>query len=134
MSEADLAIGTFTTALRRLEEGIRFTREDETEENLLKRDGVIQRFEFTFELLWKTLKIVLEGKGILCKAPLECLREAFRLGLIQDETAYVQMLKDRNKTSHLYSKDQADDIFENIKSIHLPKMQELLATLIKNPS
>ncbi len=133
MSEVDLALSTFRSALSRLEEGIRFTRDDETEENLLKRDGVIQRFEFTFELLWKTLKIVLESKGILCKAPSECLKEAFRLGLIQDETAYMQMLKDRNKTSLLYSKGQADDIFDNIKTIHLNKMQELLAALIKNP-
>ncbi len=108
MSEVDLAIGTFKTALSRLEEGFRFTTDNETEENLLKKDGVIQRFEFTFELLWKTLKIVLESKGILCKAPTECLKDAFRLGLINDEAAYLQMLKDRNRTSHLYSKDQAD--------------------------
>ncbi len=131
MREVELAVLTFRAALSRLEEGFRFTSDNETEENLLKKDGVIQRFEFTFEQLWKTLKIVLESEGILCKTPTECLKEAFRLGLISDESAYLQMLKDRNRTSHLYSKDQADDIFCNVKNIHLPIMQQLLSALIK---
>ncbi len=132
MSEVDHAIDKFKSALARLDEGIQSIREDDTKEDLLKKDGVIQRFEFSFELLWKTLKIYLEdSKGVLCKAPTECLKEAFRLGLIMDEDAYARMLKDRNRTSHLYSKDQAEEIFHNIKTLHLPKMQLLLATLTK---
>jgi nucleotidyltransferase substrate binding protein (TIGR01987 family) len=127
MSEVDLALEKFKTALTRLEEGVKKIQSMPQDD--LGKDGVIQRFEFTFELLWKALKIFLESKGVLCKAPIDCLQEAFRLGLIRDDVAFGDMLKDRNKTSPIYSKDQAEEILHHITVAHLPKMKELLARL-----
>ncbi|WP_367142724.1 HI0074 family nucleotidyltransferase substrate-binding subunit [Desulfosporosinus sp.] len=70
------------------------------EANDLLRDGVIQRFEFTFELAWKTLKAVFEDEGLIgLNSPKTVLREAFAMGLIQDDELWLTMLSDRNSTS-----------------------------------
>ena len=61
--EVKYSIELFKDAYYRLQEGIN------SADNELSKDGVIQRFEFTFELLWKTLKIVLKDEGILCIYP-----------------------------------------------------------------
>jgi nucleotidyltransferase substrate binding protein (TIGR01987 family) len=56
------------------------------EKNEIIRDSAIKRFEFTFDLAWKTIKAYLEEKkGISCFSPKECFREAFRQGLIDKE-------------------------------------------------
>ena len=55
-----------------------------TAENLsaLESEGLIQRFEYTFELSWKTLKHYLESKGVTVQFPRDVIKEAFRAGLI----------------------------------------------------
>jgi nucleotidyltransferase substrate binding protein (TIGR01987 family) len=110
-------------ALKQLEIGVAAAKDR------LDHDGVIQRFEFTFELLWKTLKIFLEDKGIETKSPKDALKEAFRMGLLVEEGVYLDMLKDRNKTSHIYDKEEANKIFRRIKKKYLPRMKSLLANL-----
>jgi nucleotidyltransferase substrate binding protein (TIGR01987 family) len=77
----------------------------------LDKDGVIQRFEFTFELLWKAFKIFLEYQGIETKTPRDSLKEAFYINLIEDEKVFLNMLED----SHIYSKELSEEIFERIK-------------------
>ena len=109
-----------TRALRQLEKGVASARDR------LDHDGVIQRFEFTFELLWKTLKIFLEEKGIETKSPKDALKEAFRMGLLAKEAVYLDMLKDRNKTSHIYDERESAKIFRRIKKKYLPEMKSLL--------
>jgi len=47
--------------------------------NELEKDGVIQRFEFTFELFWKTIKIILENEGFRCAGPRSCIKEGKQL-------------------------------------------------------
>ena len=65
-------------------------------------DGTIQRFEFTFELSWKLMRLVLQNEGIDTNSPHAAIKEAFRNKLIQDGDAWIDMLEDRNMTSHLY--------------------------------
>lgn len=84
----------FEKALERLDEAV---HEASTE---LEEDGVIQRFEFTFELFWKFLKSHLLSEGIDCVSPRGCLKEAFRMGLIDDEETVLRMLEDRNMTAY----------------------------------
>lgn len=86
--------------------------------NALFVDGTIQRFEFVFELLWKTLKRALEVEGFKCATPRETLKTAFKAGWISDETLWMQMLDDRNLTSHTYDEPAAMEIYENIKSYY----------------
>lgn len=78
-------------------------------------DATIQRFEFTIELFWKSLKAILEERGIAVHSPKSVLKEAFAERLIDDEQSWLDMLEDRNLTSHTYNQDLADEIYENIK-------------------
>lgn len=91
-------------------------------------DGVIQRFEFTFELSWKLMKIYLEYTGISeMKSPRAVIREAFSYGLIEDGEQWIDMMVDRNKTSHLYDEDEAKLIYDKVKeyyNIILSKLAE----------
>src|SRR5262245_10051909 len=108
------ALHKLRSALRRLRDGVSAAR------NQLDKDGVIQRFEFSFELTWKALKIFLESEGFDSKSPKDCLKAAFRLGLLDDDEIFLDMLADRNKTSHLYSKQEAGRVFKRIKRFYLP--------------
>jgi len=94
----------------------------------LKIDASIQRFEFTFELAWKTLKRVLLYEGHVCKSPRECLKAGFKLDMILNEKLWLDMLDDRNAMSHIYSEDQANRIFKNI-SQYVKAFQVLLDKL-----
>lgn len=79
-------------------------------------DGVIQRFEFTFELSWKLMKTFLAYIGIAeIKSPRATIREAFTYGLIEDGEQWIDMMVDRNKTSHLYDEEEAKLIYGKIK-------------------
>ena len=95
----------------------------------LDKDGVIQRFEFTFELLWKTLKLFLDDQGILTKSPKETLQEAFRFELIQNEETFLDMLEDRNRTSHIYNQTDSQEIYERIRNIYVKEIKNLLNRL-----
>ncbi len=92
----------------------------------IERDGAIQRFEYSFELSWKTLKSVLEYLGIEdCKSP----RKALQAGLIQgfisesEQEIWLSMLEERNQTAHIYHEEVAASIFN-----HLP---EYVAAMIR---
>lgn len=78
-------------------------------------DATIQRFEFTFELFWKTLKVFLYDQGLEANYPKEVLQESYKAGIFNDEQMWLRMLKDRNLTSHTYDEDLADEIFERIQ-------------------
>ena len=101
----------------------------DTAKDELGKDGVIQRFEFTFALLWKTLKIFLEYEGIDVKSPRESLKEAFRVGFIEDEETCLDMLEDRNLTSHIYDEKLSDEIYKRIKSRYVQFTEKVLRTL-----
>jgi len=106
--ELTYSVSRFRKALDRLAEALRKKEDD------LKVDACIQRFEFTFELAWKTAKRVLWVEGIICKTPRECLKECFRLGLIRDEENWLAMLDDRNAMSHIYSEEEARIIYARL--------------------
>lgn len=96
-------------ALNRLEAAL-----GEDQENSLIVDGTIQRFEFSIELYWKMLKRLLLSEGIEAKTPRETLKESYQAGWLQNELAWLQMLKDRTQTSHVYDEEMARKILENI--------------------
>lgn len=110
-------------ALSRLEEALH-----EDQENSLIVDGTIQRFEFTIEIYWKMLKRLLLSEGIEAKTPRETLKEAFQVGWLQNEYAWLQMLKDRNETSHAYDEKMARKILENIIRYY-PEMKKTFQKL-----
>lgn len=88
-------------------------------------DGVIQRFEFTFELSWKLMKVFLEYTGISeIRSPRGAIREAFAFGLIDDGDQWIDMMEDRNKAPHLYDEEEARLIYEKIKNGHSDLLKE----------
>ncbi|MEW6203575.1 MAG: nucleotidyltransferase substrate binding protein [bacterium] len=118
--ETKLSVSKLKDAFTRLREGTLAVTDD------LDRDGVIQRFEFTFELLWKSLKIFLEEEGIECRSPKECLRSALRVGLIEDEEVFLDMLEDRNRSTHTYDEKETERIFHRIKDKYIVTIENLI--------
>ena len=112
-------ITKFNKALERLKEAVAIARDE------LDRDGVIQRFEFTFEQFWKALKAVLKYQGIECYSPRDCIKKAFRYGLIEDDEIFLDMLEDRNLSSHTYDEKTAEEIFERIKNFYVKALENL---------
>ena len=68
----------------------------------LAKEGLIQRFEYTFELAWKILKDYLESKGTEAKFPREVIKSAYQAGLIDNGEIWMEMLDDRNLMAHTY--------------------------------
>ncbi|MFN3871648.1 MAG: nucleotidyltransferase substrate binding protein [Ignavibacterium sp.] len=124
-SDLKYSFEKFRKALNRLNEGVKKAKDR------LDNDGVIQRFEFTFELMWKTLRLFLLSEGIITNSPREALKEAFRFGLISDEECFIDMLEDRNQTSHIYSEEISKSILNRIKKNYLPVLKKLSVELNK---
>lgn len=91
-------------------------------------DACIQRFEFVIELFWKLLKRILESRGQPAVYPKDVLQEAYAGHLIDDETLWLQMLKDRNQTSHTYDEALADKIYAHIK-VYFPHLKKTYGQL-----
>ncbi len=71
----------------------------------LEKEGMVQRFEYTFELGWKTLKDFLESKNVDVKFPREAIKKAFEYDIIEDGTLWLEMMEQRNLMAHTYSED-----------------------------
>jgi len=81
----------------------------------LEQQGVIQAFEYTYELGWNTLKDYLVWQGITgIVGSRDAIREAFSSGLLADGQGWMDMLVDRNRTSHTYNQEIAESILQNI--------------------
>lgn len=97
--------------------------------NDINRDSAIKRFELCFDLAWKSIKVYARQEGIECYSPRACFREAFQLGLIENDERWLTMIDDRNKSVHLYKEEYADQIYGRL-SKYLELFQQLLAKLI----
>ena len=79
------------------------------------RDASIQRFEFTYELLWKTLKVFLEDMhGVRAISPRQVFKESFVLEFIENEDVFLKMLEARNQLAHTYNEEQAGLIYRQL--------------------
>ena len=92
------------------------------------RDSAIQRFEFTFELAWKTLKTFLELQGLEARSPRAAIRGAFQVGLLPEDPFWLEMLELRNLTNHTYDEALAERIYAELPKA-LERFQELLRRL-----
>ena len=88
-------------------------------------DGTIQRFEFTLESEWKLIKAVLQYQGIEAATPRSAIKEGFRVGIIKDGDGWIDILEDRNKTSHIYDEKEAKVIYNKIKDLHIKLLKDL---------
>lgn len=99
--------------------------------NQLEREGAIQRFEYTFELAWHTLKDRLQYDGINLDTvtPRHVIRQAFEAGLIEDGETWMDMLTDRNRMSHTYDFARFEAVIGNIRRRYLAILGELYERL-----
>ena len=82
----------------------------------LEELGLIKAFEYTYELAWNTMKDFLEYRGQTdIYGSRDVIRKAFELGLIEDGENWMDMLKSRNKTSHTYNQETADEICKVVR-------------------
>ncbi len=121
-------IEDFEKAVKRLKNAYEQTlKHKEDEYYTFFRDSTIQRFEFTVEIMWKTLKSFLyEYAGIDCKSPKGCIRDFFSAGYLTEEesTNLLEMIDDRNMTSHTYHEKVAEKIFKDLQ-IYLPIIEKV---------
>jgi nucleotidyltransferase substrate binding protein (TIGR01987 family) len=73
--------------------------------SVLEKEGMVQRFEYTFELAWKTLKDFLEAKNVDARYPREVIKKAFQYEIIEDGGIWLEMLEQRNLMAHTYSEE-----------------------------
>ena len=120
----------FDSLLARLKEACaRFDEVLAQPESVIIRDAAIQRFEFTFELIWKTLKAYLEEKGEKdLFFPKDAIRSAFRAKLVEDDPLWLEMVDTRNETSHIYSEALAQKSYKKF-SAYLPLIRKLIDKL-----
>ncbi len=109
-----------------------FLNEDESIRKIFV-DAAIQRFEFTFELMWKVLKDYMQSMGFsdFSLSPKRVLKFAFKNAIIDDESAYTNMLIDRNSTMHMYDEKLANEIFDRIVKNHIGLIDKVIKYLEK---
>lgn len=118
--------GEVTNAVARLNEAVALPA------SAIVRDAVLQRFEFSFELVWKTLKLFLERQGHECGGPRPTLKMAFAEGIIptaEEADVWLQMIEDRNLTSHAYDEALALGIYQNVARTYAPLLTEMSARI-----
>jgi nucleotidyltransferase substrate binding protein (TIGR01987 family) len=93
----------------------------------LEREGVVQRFEYTWELAWHLLKDYLSHSGIVLTTvtPAATLRAAITAGLITDGEVWMRALDARNKMAHTYNARTFERIVAEIRSSFLPLLDRL---------
>ena len=127
MERALHKIQQFSQALDRLQEAL---SDSASSNSTVMRDGVIQRFEFTAELAWKSCREILLDEGFVnIDSPKAVMRQALASGLIADGDGWFSLLQARNITSHMYSEDQAAAIYQSIRQTYLPLFLSLKAEM-----
>jgi len=110
----------FSKAFQRLDEAAAMNSLSQ-----LEKEGMIQRFEYTFELAWKTLKDYLESRGIIEKFPRDIIKTAFSNELIEAGNCWMKMLDSRNKLSHCYDEKEFEKIILLIQKEFTPAVRQL---------
>ncbi len=126
-------LNDFHNALHRLSEALEITLANKNKETFsFFRDSTIQRFEFTLEIAWKSIKsFLMEYEGIECRSPKGCIREFLSAGYLNNTqiSTLLMMIDDRNLATHTYHESLADEIFLHIQE-YLTILQKVY-TLIK---
>ena len=111
----------FINALDRLQEAL---QEEPTE---IVIDGVLHRFEFTFELAWKIVKSYMEYMGMVevSGSPRETIQNGFKQGIIEDGEEWINMMISRNNLSHIYDEKTSREIYGKIKNKYISLFLQL---------
>lgn len=124
MNKLESLIKDLTKANKRLQEAVK------SKSTRMNKDATIQRFEFTFELAWKTIQGFIRDQGLDCKSPKSCFRTAANFGLIKNPRTWFEHLNKRNLIAHTYNEKMADEIY--VKSRKFPKEIDKLLEQLRN--
>lgn len=112
--------GNFTRALDRLADAV-----DRESYSDLERAGLVQTFEFTFELAWKTLKDLMNYEGYDADSPREVIKVGFANGYIIDADIWLEALESRNVLTHTYDEKAAEQAVKLIRETYYPVVRRL---------
>jgi nucleotidyltransferase substrate binding protein (TIGR01987 family) len=127
----------FKRAYVLLREGIEAKQDHDLSQ--LEKEGVIQRFEYTIELAWKTMKDYLESQNVVFDqiTPRSVIKEAFAAKIIQNGQVWMNALDARNKMSHTYDFKKFEEVILDIEADYLHAVEELyfylLAQVMESP-
>ncbi len=93
--------------------------------------GVIQAFEYTFELIWKYCQKLAQEDGVNCAGPKASLQYAFQRNLIRnsEEDTFLSMLRDRNLTVHTYNENLANEVYLRVHRDYFPLIHKFVENL-----
>ncbi len=128
----------FVKALQKLAEAVKYINKQYSDDDKpfdygnsghvldeMIKEGLIQRFEYTHELAWNVMKdyAAYQGNSTIggCR---DATREAFQLNLITDGNVWMDMIGSRNKASHTYNEETADEIYDKILNNYYPVFLE----------
>ena len=97
------------------------------------KEGIIQRFEYTFELLWKTLKDKMVDDGLIIDriSPKYVFKLAYQSKYINDIDLWLKMTNDRNLMSHTYDFSTFDEVLKRLQNDYFPLLEELYLYFIE---
>lgn len=101
--------------------------------NQLEKEGVVQRFEYTLELAWKTVKDYLEDSGLVLTAvtPRQVVKDAFAARILEDGQAWIDMIDHRNLLLHTYDPANFEEAVEAIHGRYLAALGQVHALLAR---
>ena len=116
----------FSKAVNQLTEFV-----EKPELNKFETQGLIQCFEYTFELAWKTAKDYLESEGFSVKSPRQTIQVAFQTELIADGHVWIDALEKRNLMAYTYDESTTAEAAGLIRDKYYPMLKALQDTLGK---
>ena len=132
MQKTKILLDKFNLSLKTLEVAILESQKKENKEKFeYFRDSVIQRFEYTTEIAWKTLKLALEElEWIECNSPKSCFKDWFSNWYITNLKMYYSIIESRNSTLHNYEKWNSVVLYDNILT-YIKYLKELYEQISK---
>ncbi|CAA7599797.1 nucleotidyltransferase substrate binding protein, HI0074 family [Acididesulfobacillus acetoxydans] len=113
-------LANFSKALQQLTEFV-----EKPELNKFEKQGLIQCFEYTFELAWKTMKDYLEDQGFMVRSPRMAIQTGFQMQLVSDGHVWLDALEKRNLMAHTYDEGLADEAERLIREHYFGMLREL---------
>ena len=118
----------FTKARKKLHNALSFHKQDV--DNELYQLALIQSFEFTYELGWKTIKDFLQYEGVKnVSLPREVIKHGFHHNIIEDGQIWINMLEDRNLMAHTYDEKKANKAVYNITEYYVKAIDKVYSFL-----
>jgi nucleotidyltransferase substrate binding protein (TIGR01987 family) len=119
-------LGNFTRAFNLLREIVEST-DDLTALEPIVKEGIIQRFEYTFELAWKTLNDLMQEDGLEVEkvSPKFVFKLAYQSKYIDEIEPWLKMTGDRNLMAHTYNFETFDKMLRSLKQDYFPLLERL---------